>query len=138
MNKDKKRRLEAAGWKVGSTKEFLGLSDGEEALIELRMELAKAMREQRARRKMTQEQLGRMLGSSQSRVAKMEAGDPSVSIDLLVRSLFKLGTTRRDLGRRLATPPRRRAANDRALSGRRTKCPPKNERSFHRSAASAG
>lgn len=110
MNKDKKRRLEAAGWKVGSTKEFLGLSDEEEALVELRMELAKAMREQRARRKLTQEQLGRMLGSSQSRVAKMEAGDPSVSIDLLVRSLFKLGTTRRDLGRRLASPVRRRAA----------------------------
>ncbi len=110
MNKDKKRRLEAAGWKVGSTKEFLGLSDEEEALVELRMELAKAMREQRARRKLTQQQLGRMLGSSQSRVAKMEAGDPSVSIDLLVRSLFKLGTTRRDLGRRLASSPRRRAA----------------------------
>jgi predicted XRE-type DNA-binding protein len=110
MNRQKRARLQAAGWKVGSAKDFLGLTDEEAALIELRLELARAVRDERARRKLTQEQLGRLLGSSQSRVAKMEAGDPTVSIDLLVRSLFRLGTTRRDLGRRLASRPRRRAA----------------------------
>jgi predicted XRE-type DNA-binding protein len=110
VKRQKKERLEAAGWKVGSAKEFLGLTDAEAAVVELKLELAKALRDQRARRKMTQEQAGRVLGSSQSRVAKMEAGDPSVSIDLLVRSLFRLGGSRRDLVRHLAVPTRRRAA----------------------------
>jgi hypothetical protein len=47
---------------------------------------------------------------AKSRVATREAGDPSVSIDLLVRSLFKLGGSRQDLVRHLAPPMRRRAA----------------------------
>ena len=110
MKRQKKAQLEAAGWKVGSASEFLGLTDAEAAVVELKLELAKAVREQRVRRKMTQAQAGRGLGSSQSRVAKMEAGDPSVSIDLLVRSLFKLGGSRQDLVRHLAPPVRRRAA----------------------------
>ncbi|MFI5396990.1 MAG: XRE family transcriptional regulator [Candidatus Binatia bacterium] len=110
MKRQRKARLEAAGWKVGSARDFLGLTDAEAAVIELKLELAKALREQRARRKMTQEQAGQLLGSSQSRVAKMEAGDPSVSIDLLVRSLFRLGGSRQDLVRHLAAPAKRRAA----------------------------
>ena len=110
MKRQKKARLEAAGWKVGSAREFLGLTDAEAAVVELKLELAKALRDQRARRKMTQEEAGRVLGSSQSRVAKMEAGDPSVTIDLLVRALFKLGGSRQDLVRHLAVSTKRRAA----------------------------
>lgn len=93
MNKRKRQRLEATGWKVGSAKEFLGLTDEEATMIELKLELANALKQERARRKMTQTELGSRLGSSQSRVARMEAGDPSVSLDLLVRSLFKLGAS---------------------------------------------
>ena len=110
MKKRKRERLEAAGWKVGSAKEFLGLTEEEAAMIELKLALAKALKEERTRQKITQDKLGRMLGSSQSRVAKMEAGDPSVSVDLLVRSLFKLGASRQDLARHLAASPKRRAA----------------------------
>jgi DNA-binding XRE family transcriptional regulator len=99
MNMKKKERLEAAGWKVGSAREFLGLTDAEVAVVELKLELAKALR---AKRKMTQGQAGKLLGSSQSRVAEMEAGDPSVSIDLLVRALFRMGASRQDLARHLA------------------------------------
>jgi DNA-binding XRE family transcriptional regulator len=110
MKRQKKARLEAAGWKVGSAREFLGLTDAEAAVVEVKLELAKALREQRARRKMTQAEAGRVLGSSQSRVAKMEAGDPSVSIALLMRALFKLGGSRQDIRRHLAAPTKRRAA----------------------------
>lgn len=110
MKKRKRERLEAAGWKVGSAKEFLGLTEEEAAMIEMKLALAKALKEERARQKMTQDELGRTLGSSQSRVAKMEAGDPSVSVDLLVRSLFKLGASRQDLARHLAASSKRRAA----------------------------
>ena len=110
MKRHKKERLEAAGWKVGSARDFLGLTDAEAAVVELKLEFAKALKEQRTRRTLTQEQAGRMLGSSQSRVAKMEAGDPSVSIDLLVRTLFRIGASRHDLVRHLAGSTRRRAA----------------------------
>lgn len=110
MNRAKKKRLAAAGWKVGDTKEFLNLTDEEAALIEVKLQLARALRAVRTKRKLTQEELSRKLGSSQSRVAKMEAGDPSVSLDLLVRSLLKLGASRRDLARHLVASPRRRAA----------------------------
>jgi DNA-binding XRE family transcriptional regulator len=94
---------------AGSAKEFLGLMDEEEAVIDLKLALARAVREERAKRQLTQIQLGRLLGSSQSRIAKMEAGDSSVSIDLFVRSLLRMGASRRDLVRWLARPARKAA-----------------------------
>jgi DNA-binding XRE family transcriptional regulator len=110
MTPDVKKRLEAAGWKVGSVQEFLGLSDEEVALIELKLDLSRAIKARRIARKLTQQHLAKLLGSSQSRVAKMEAGDRSVSIDLLIRTLLKMGTSRRDLVRYLGPPAGRRAA----------------------------
>jgi len=97
VKKDKKARLERAGWKVGTVRDLLGLSKAEEALVELKLALSRGLRERRARRRLTQAQLARMLKSSQSRVAKMEAGDPSVSLDLLIRSLLAIGITQRQL-----------------------------------------
>jgi ribosome-binding protein aMBF1 (putative translation factor) len=110
VKEDKRRRLEAAGWKVGSAAEFLTLDDEEAAIIELKLDLADAVRTARTRRRLTQKELAKALRSSQSRVAKMEAGDPSVSIDLLVRTLLRLGANRRDLARHLAARRTRRAA----------------------------
>ena len=118
MKEDKRKRLEAAGWKVGSTAEFLALDDDEAAVIELKLDLADAVRTARTRRRVTQKQLAKALRSSQSRVAKMEAGDPSVSIDLLVRTLLRLGASRRDLARHLATGKARRAARGSRRAGR--------------------
>jgi ribosome-binding protein aMBF1 (putative translation factor) len=109
VTEDKRRRLQAAGWKVGNAAEFLVLDDEEAAVIELKLDLAAAVRAARTRRRLTQEELAKALQSSQSRVAKIEAGDPSVSIDLLVRTLLRLGARRRDLARRVATWRTRRA-----------------------------
>jgi len=106
MRKDKKTRLERAGWKVGSVREFLGLSDVEAALVELKLSLSRGLRQQRTRRKLTQAQLARLVRSSQSRVAKMESGDPTVSIDLLVRSFLAMGATQQELGRLIAARTR--------------------------------
>ncbi len=103
MREEKKKRLEAKGWKVGTTAEFLGLSDEEAAYIELKLRLAASLRERRRHRRLTQVGLARLVKSSQSRIAKMEAGDPSVSLDLLVRSLLALGTSRRGLSRIIAS-----------------------------------
>lgn len=102
MNTAKKRRLEAKGWKVGTAREFLNLSAEEAAYVELKLALSKNLQEYRRQRKLTQEELARRLKSSQSRIAKMEAGDPSVSIDLLVRSLLALGASRKRLAEMLS------------------------------------
>ncbi|MGH7388890.1 MAG: helix-turn-helix domain-containing protein [Candidatus Rokuibacteriota bacterium] len=99
MREEKKRRLEARGWKVGTAQEFLRLSTEEAAYIELKVRLAMGLREWRQRRRLTQADLAKRLQSSQSRIAKMEAGDPSVSLDLLIRSLLILGASRRELSR---------------------------------------
>lgn len=97
MNKEKRKRLEAKGWKVTSAAEFLELTPDEESLIELRLALSNAVKKHRLEAKLTQEEAARLLGSSQSRIAKIEAGDTSVSLDLLIRSLFGLGVTAADL-----------------------------------------
>ncbi len=99
MRDDKKKRLEARGWRVGTTREFLKLSPDEEAYIELRLRLADGLKKRRLRRHLTQTDLARVVRSSQSRIAKMETGDPTVSLDLLIRSLLILGTSRKDLAR---------------------------------------
>jgi len=99
MKKDKQRRLKARGWAIGSAKDFLGLSDEEATLVEIKLALAESLRRRRSKRGLSQTDLARLLGSSQSRVAKMEAGDPSVTLDLLVRSLLTIGATQRDLAR---------------------------------------
>lgn len=102
MRKAKQAALEKKGWKVGSAKEFLGLSDQEMAYIELKLELSRLLKASRASQKLTQAELARIVKSSQSRVAKMEAGDPTVSIDLLVKSLLCLGVSKKELGRAIS------------------------------------
>ena len=99
MRDDKRKRLEAKGWRIGNAREFLGLTDEEAAYIEVKLRLASSLRVRRRRRRLTQAELARLLRSSQSRVAKMEIGDPSVSLDLLVRSLLALGASTVELSR---------------------------------------
>lgn len=98
MQKSEKERLGAAGWRVGDAAEFLELSDEEAAFVELKLALAEYFRELRVRRGWTQTHVANVIGSSQSRVAKMEAADGSVSVDLLVKSLLALGASRREVG----------------------------------------
>lgn len=99
MRKAKQDRLQKKGWKVGTVAEFLDLSPEESAYIELKLRLGDNLRKRRVRRRMTQVDLAKRIRSSQSRVAKMENGDPSVSLDLLIRSLLALGASNSDLGR---------------------------------------
>ncbi len=99
MKRSKQNKLEAQGWNVGDTQEFLGLSDEEMEYIEIKLALSQKVRQLRLEKKMTQEQTARLIGSSQSRVAKIEAGDPTVSIDLQVKSLIALGASRDELAK---------------------------------------
>ncbi len=99
MNKAKARRLRDSGWTVGDTRELLGLAPEEAAIVEMKVSLAIALRRRRVARRLSQSALAARIGSSQSRVAKMEAGDPSVSIELLVRSLLAMGARKRQIAR---------------------------------------
>lgn len=98
MDKTKLEQLEAKGWVVTTPEEFLELTPEEVAYIELKLLLSRRLRERREELNLSQQALAEMLESSQSRVSRMEAGDPAVSIDLLVRSLFRIGVTRAELG----------------------------------------
>jgi DNA-binding XRE family transcriptional regulator len=99
MNHAKKRRLEAAGWKETTVQEFLNLSEADVQYIETKLALSRRLRELRQERRLTQTSAATLLKTSQSRLARMEAGDPSVSLDLLVRGLFALGATRKQLAK---------------------------------------
>jgi len=102
MDADKRRRLKERGWTTGSVAEFLELTPEESAVIEIKLRLTKLVKKARLRRHLSQSALAQRLGSSQSRVAKIEAGDPTVSLDLLVRASFASGATRKELARAMA------------------------------------
>ena len=102
MGKAKQDRLEKKGWKVGSVDEFLDLSPEESAYIEVKLRLSDNLRKRRTRKKLSQKELAALIKSSQSRVAKMEGGDPTVSLDLLVKTLLALGASDRDLANVIA------------------------------------
>lgn len=102
MNRIKKERLTKAGWKVGSVAEFLDLTPEEELYVELKASLSQCLKRQRRASHLSQQEFARLVKSSQSRIAKMEKGDPSVSIDLLIKSLLALGTSRREIAKAIA------------------------------------
>lgn len=102
MKPQKKQRLEAAGFKVGSADEFLGLTGEESALVSLRLSLAQEVRRRRLSQHYSQTYLARRLGSSQSRVAKLEAAESDVSLDLLFRALLATGAKMPEVGKVVA------------------------------------
>jgi DNA-binding XRE family transcriptional regulator len=97
MDSEKRQRLQAAGWIVGNASDFLNLTPAEAELIELKVKLALLVKQQRKRQNLSQNALAKKMSSSQSRVAKIESGDPSVSLDLIVRALLTSGATRQEL-----------------------------------------
>jgi DNA-binding XRE family transcriptional regulator len=102
MDAKKRKRLEAAGWTVSDAAAFLKLGPAESALIEMRLALSRTLRERRLAAGLTQTALAKQLGSSQSRVAKLEGGDASVSLELLIRALLSVGASRKDVANALA------------------------------------
>ena len=101
MDTKKRKRLEAAGWTIGDATAFLKLTPEESALVEMRLALSRSLRERRLAEGLTQTELAKQLGSSQSRVAKLEAGDASVSLELLIRALLAIGASRKDVAQAL-------------------------------------
>lgn len=102
MDSKKKKKLEARGWVVGDTSDFLQLTAEEARYIELKLALSESLKAERLKQQVTQVELAKMIGSSQSRVAKMESGDPAVTVDLLLKALLTLGVTRKQLAKIIA------------------------------------
>ena len=97
MKSQKLKRLKAAGWKVGSASNFLGLKAQESALVDVKLSLIDALKQSRQKKRLSQVDLANRMGSSQSRIAKIEGGDASVSLDLIVRALVAAGATQQDI-----------------------------------------
>ena len=105
MKKTKRAVLEARGWRLGSAAEFLDLSPAEAAFVETKLALSRSLRDRRTMQGVSQAALAKRIQSSQSRIAKMEAADPTVSVDLLLRALFALGARPRDVASSITRRP---------------------------------
>jgi ribosome-binding protein aMBF1 (putative translation factor) len=117
VDRAKKRKLEKTGWRVGSAADFLELTPEEKTIIELRLKLGNAIRKKRLQAKMTQEKFAARLKTSQSRLNKIEAGNPSVSFDLQIKSLIGMGVTIPELSKILGSRREEPAATRAAGSG---------------------
>ncbi len=102
MDSKKKKRLEAKGWVFGDAADLFGLTPEEARLIDLKLALRASIKEERVKQNITQTELANAMGSSQSRIAKMERGDPSVSVDLLLRALMALGMSNKQISKIIA------------------------------------
>jgi predicted XRE-type DNA-binding protein len=102
MDPEKRKRLEAKGFKTGTVAEFLGMSRDEELLMEIRLALRELLKECRREQDLTQDGLAKKMHTSQPRVSKIEAADPTVSTDLLLRALILAGATPQRIGEALA------------------------------------
>ena len=103
MKPDKQKKLEGAGWKIGSADEFLSLTPEEAAFIEMKLALCDSVKSRRLKKRLSQTEFAKLISSSQSRVARIEAGDPSVSIDLVMKSLLCLGAAKKDVADLITT-----------------------------------
>lgn len=106
MQQTKRKRLETNGWKVGTAADFLELTPEEETFIEMKISLSQSLKKMRIHKHMSQVDFAKLIRSSQSRVAKMESGSASVSIDLLIKSLLALGASQNDLAKAISSKPK--------------------------------
>jgi transcriptional regulator with XRE-family HTH domain len=97
------------------------LTEEERQIVEFRLMVGRGVRRLREDHRLTQQQLADRIGSTQSRVAKIEAASREVSLDLMLRGFFSAGGRLTDL---IPTPrspspparprPRRVKAGDRS------------------------
>jgi DNA-binding XRE family transcriptional regulator len=122
MDREQRERLQAAGFRIGDAEDFLELTAEERRLVELRLAVSRTVRRLREEGGITQKQLALKLKSSQSRVAKIEAGASDVSLDLLFKALFATGGGVEDLA---PAARRRRLAKGAARPSSRTNAGPR-------------
>ena len=124
--KGKGQRAGGGGWREGTVKELLGLTEEQSVLVRTKAALAVFLQQRRKQRGWCQAELATRMSSGQSRVAKMEAAHSSVSLDLLVKALLVTGATMPDVAAVMASgdpdarAPQKHPAPKRQRSGGRT------------------
>ena len=103
MNSKRRKELEAKGWKFGGVEDFLGLTEEELEYIEVKITLSEMVKDYREKKGLTQVAAAEILNSSQSRLSKIETADPTVSIDLQIKSLLALGASKQEIGQKIAS-----------------------------------
>jgi len=98
-----RRSRKPAKWRQGTVQEFLGLSDEVAQVTRVKSALAVLLQQRRKARSWSQTTMAERIGSGQSRVAKMEAAHPSVSLELLIKALLATGATMTDVAAVMAT-----------------------------------
>ena len=102
MKKSKKDKLQKLGYIVTETQEYLGLSDEEMALIDLKIQLMQKLKTIREKAGVTQKELAKLMHTSQSRIAMLEGGYKEVSLDLVCKALFALGISKKQIASAIA------------------------------------
>ena len=102
MKSKRRKELEAKGWKFGGVEDFLGLTEEELEYIEVKITLGEMVKDYREKKGLTQVAAAEILNSSQSRLSKIETADPTVSIDLQIKSLLALGASKQEIGQKIA------------------------------------
>lgn len=103
MDRAKKESLEKKGWKVGDIDEYLGLTPAEMVIVEMKAGLAEALAKKRKKSGLTQIEASAKAKTSQSRFAKAEHSDSSVSLELMIKLFFSLGADKKELFKVLRT-----------------------------------
>ena len=85
------KRIKAAGYKVTTADEWLGLTPEESQLVDIRLALAEQLEEVRKEKGISQAQLAARMGTKQSGIARMVNRPETSSMDNLVKGLIALG-----------------------------------------------
>src|SRR5947207_15754727 len=91
MQPEKRKALEAAGWKFGDAADFLAMTDDERQMLDLRVDAALAVRRQREAMKLSQQELARRIHTSQPRIVKIEKAAKDVTLDQILRAYAAAG-----------------------------------------------
>ncbi len=97
------KRRKGTTWVETDVQELLDLSAQDLVIVEFRAALALALQQARKRQKLTQETAAKTIGTSQAQVARMEAGQSSITIDRLIKALIALGVSRPTIVKALST-----------------------------------
>lgn len=103
MDEAKRKRLEAAGWTAyDDARDWLGFSEEEKAMSDMRIAAARAVEARARAAKVSQRELARRMGTRQPAVSRMLSGAGSPTFETLFRALLALGADRSEIAAALA------------------------------------
>ena len=93
MDTKKRKQLEAAGYQITDSADWLGLTPQEQAIVNMRVNFALEIERVRKASNITQRELADKIGTRQSGVARMLNNPTTATIDSLIKTLLALGAS---------------------------------------------